>query len=71
MLQDNHEDEIKIKISSSDISSHTRLYNINSSIGYTHNASPWVNIYISTTQLIKDKSPQLLIDKKTILIVNS
>lgn len=71
MLQDNHEDEIKIKISSSDISSHTRLYNINSSIGYTHNASPWVNIYISATQLIKDKSPQLLIDKKTILIVNS
>ncbi|MBG3131882.1 hypothetical protein I4674_19165 [Proteus mirabilis] len=70
MLQDNHEDETKAKVLSSDISSHITLNNINSSIGYTHIASPWVNIYISTTQLIKEKSPQLLIDKKNILIVN-
>lgn len=69
-LQDNHENEIKIKILSSDISRHTVLYDINRSIGYTHNASPWVNVYITTTQLIKEKSPQLLIDKKNILIVN-
>ncbi|WP_337242141.1 hypothetical protein, partial [Proteus faecis] len=70
MLQHNHKDEIKIKILSSDISSHIKLYDISSNIGYTHNVSLWGNIYISATQLIKDKSPQLLIDNKNILIVN-